>query len=112
MELLVDACSRLDQSKVITKYKLVIPTKGIMILVLWEKSFKSMEADYSNHLASLLVASCGEISPSPGIRCDKIKLSCQRCQFLGTQKQATPKERHTYLQPVHRELASLEDART
>ena len=29
------------------------------------KSFRSMEADYSNHLASPLVASCGEISPSP-----------------------------------------------
>jgi hypothetical protein len=48
-----------------TKYKLVIPTKGIMILVFWEKSFKSLEADYSNHLARSLVASCGEISPSP-----------------------------------------------
>ena len=44
-----------------------------MILVLWEESFKSLEADYSNHLASPLVASCGETSPSPRIRCDKIK---------------------------------------
>ena len=65
-----------------TKYKLVIPIKGIMILVFWEKSFKSMEADYSNHLASPLVASCGEISPSPWICCDKIKCPYQRCQFL------------------------------
>ena len=56
-----------------TKYKLVIPIKGIMILVLWEKSFKSMEADYSNRLTSPLVASYGETSPSPRIRCDKIK---------------------------------------
>ena len=39
--------------------------KGIIILVLWEKSFKSMEVDYSNHLASPLVASCREISLSP-----------------------------------------------
>jgi hypothetical protein len=51
-----------------TKYKLVIPTKGIMILVFWEKSFKSMEVDYSNHLASSLVASSGETSPFPRIR--------------------------------------------
>ena len=48
-----------------TKYKLVIPIKGIMILVFWEKSFKSLEADYSNHLARSLVASCREISTSP-----------------------------------------------
>jgi hypothetical protein len=74
-----------------TKYKLVTPIKGIMILVSWEKSFKSMEADYSNHLASPLVASSGETSPSPRIRCGKIKLPRQRCQFLGTQKQATPR---------------------
>ena len=40
-----------------TKYKLVIPIKGIMILVFWEKSFKGMEADYSNHLSSSLLAS-------------------------------------------------------
>ena len=31
-----------------------------MILLFWEKSFKSLEANYSNHLASPLVASCGE----------------------------------------------------
>ena len=65
-----------------------------MIHVLWEESFKSLEADYSNHLASPLVASSGETSPSPRIRCDKIKPSCQRCQFLGTQKQATPRMWH------------------
>ena len=35
-----------------------------MILIFWEKSFKSLEADYSNRLARSLVASCGEISPS------------------------------------------------
>jgi hypothetical protein len=56
---------QLDQPEAITKYKLVIPIKGIMILVFWEKSFKSLEADYSNRLARSLVASCGEISPSP-----------------------------------------------
>ena len=56
-----------------TKYKLVISTKGIMILVLWEESFKNLEADYSNHLASPLVTSGEEISRSPRIRCDKIK---------------------------------------
>ena len=68
----------------VTKYKLAIPIKGIMILVFWEKSFKSMEADYSNRLASPLVASSGETSPSPRIYCDKIKYPHQRCQFLGT----------------------------
>ena len=36
-----------------------------MILIFWEKSFKSMEADYSNHLASPLVASYGETPLSP-----------------------------------------------
>ena len=56
---------QLDRPEAMTKYKLVIPINGIMILVLWEKSFKSMEADYSNHLASPLVASCREISLSP-----------------------------------------------
>ena len=76
----------LDRPEAMTKYKLVIPTKGIMILVLWEKSFKSMEADYSNHLASPLVASCGEISPSPWIHCDRIMSPYQRCQFLDNQK--------------------------
>ena len=59
---------QLDRPEAMTKYKLVIPTKGIMILVFWDKSFKSMEADYSNHLASPLVASSGETSPSPRIR--------------------------------------------
>ena len=53
-----------------------------MIFVFWEKCFKSLEADYSNHLASPLVASCGEISPSPRIRCDKIK-SPTRDAILG-----------------------------
>ena len=56
---------QIDWPEAMTKYKLVIPTKGIMILVFWEKIFKSMEADYSNHLASPLVASCREISLSP-----------------------------------------------
>ena len=37
--------------------KFVIPTKGIMIFVSWEKSFKSKEADYSKCLASPLLAS-------------------------------------------------------
>ena len=57
-----------DRPEAMTKHKLVIPTKGIMILVFWEKSFKSMEADYSNHLASSLVASSRETSPSSRIR--------------------------------------------
>jgi len=48
-----------------TKYKLIIPISGIKIFVFREISYKSMEADYSNHLASTLVASCREISPSP-----------------------------------------------
>jgi hypothetical protein len=48
-----------------TKYKLVIPIKGIMILVFWEKSFKIKEADYNNRLARSLVASWKGISPSP-----------------------------------------------
>ena len=55
---------QLDRPEAVTKYKLVIPIKGIMIHVSWEISFKSMEADYSNHLASPLVASSGETSPS------------------------------------------------
>ena len=66
-----------------TKYKLVIPIKGIMIHVSWEKSFKSMEVDYSNHLASTLVASSGETSPSPRIRCGKIKLPRAEMSVLG-----------------------------
>ena len=37
--------------------KLVIPSKGIMIFVSWEKSFKNKEADYSKCLASPLLAS-------------------------------------------------------
>jgi hypothetical protein len=82
---------QLDRPEAVTKYKLVISIKGIMIHVSWEKIFKSMEADYNNHLASPLVASSGETSPSPRIRCGKIKLPRQRCQFLGTQKQATPR---------------------
>ena len=75
-----------------TKYKLVIPTLGIMILVLWEESFESLEADYSNHLASPLIASCGEISPSPRIRCDKIK-SPNRDAVLGHLETGHPKNR-------------------
>ena len=82
---------QLDRPEAMTKYKLVIPTKGIMILVFWEKSFKSMEADYSNRLASPLVASSGETSPSPRIRCGKIKLPRQRCQFLGMLNLGTPR---------------------
>ena len=59
---------QLDWPEAVTKYKLVIPIKGIMIPVPWEKSFKRMEEDNSNHLASPLVASSGETSPSPRIR--------------------------------------------
>ena len=92
LELLVDACCRLDQFETMTKYKLVIPTNGILILVLWEESFKSLEVDYSNHLASPLVASCGEISPSPRIRCDKIK-SPTRDAVLGHLETGHPKNR-------------------
>ena len=33
--------AQLDRPEAVTKHKLVIPTKGIMILVFWEKSFKS-----------------------------------------------------------------------
>ena len=82
---------QLDRPDVVTKYKLVIPISGIKIFVFREISYKSMEADYSNHLASPLVASSGEISPSPRIRCDKMKLSCQRCQFLGSLSLGTPR---------------------
>ena len=56
---------QLDWPEAVTKYKLVIPIKEIMILVFWEKGFKSKEADYSNRLARSLVASCNGISPSP-----------------------------------------------
>ena len=55
---------QLDLPEAVTKCKLVIPIKGINILVFWEKSFNSMEADYNNYLASPLIASCREISPS------------------------------------------------
>ena len=51
-----------------------------------------MEADYSNHLASSLVASCGEISPSPRICCDKIK-SPTRDAVLGYLEIGHPKNR-------------------
>src|SRR6185437_936146 len=77
--LLVDACCRLDWSKAMTKYKLVIPISGIKIFVFREISYKSMEADYSNHLASPFVASCREISPSPLTLCNKIKSPYKRC---------------------------------
>ena len=90
LELLVDACCRLDRSEAMTKYKLIIPTTGTMIRVLWEESFNSLEADYSNHLASPLVASCGEISPSPRIHCDKIK-SPTRDAVLGHLETGQPK---------------------
>ena len=56
---------QLDRPEAMTKYKLVIPINRIMILVFWEKSFKSLEVDYSNRLTRSLVASCREISPSP-----------------------------------------------
>ena len=56
------------------------------------RCYKSMEADYSNHLASPLVASCGEISPSPRIRCDKIK-SPTRDAVLGHLETGHPKNR-------------------
>ena len=85
---------QLDRPEAVTKYKLVIPTKGIMILILWEKSFKSKEADYSNRLAKSLVASCKVISPSPWIRCDKINSPHQRWQFLGTHNLGTPRVWH------------------
>ena len=56
---------QLDWLEAMTKYKLVILIKRIMILVFWEKSFKSKEADYSKRLARPLLASCKGISPSP-----------------------------------------------
>jgi hypothetical protein len=82
---------QLDRPEAVTKYKLVIAIKEITIHESWEKSFKSMKVDYSNHLASTLLASSGETYPSPKICCGKIKLPYQRCQFLGTQKQAAPR---------------------
>ena len=51
-----DGCSYIGP-RLLQSSKLVIPTKGIMILVFWEKSFKSKEADYSKCLASPLLAS-------------------------------------------------------
>jgi len=83
-----------------------------MTLVFWEKSFKSLNADYSNRLARSLVASSEEISPSPWIRCDKIKSPYQRCPILGTQKQATRRMWHNKTQPINKEPTSLEYART
>ena len=56
---------QLDRPEAMTKYKLIIPISGIKIFVFREISYKSMEADYSNHLVSPLVASCREISLSP-----------------------------------------------
>ena len=56
---------QLDRSDAVSKYKLIIPISEIKIFVFREISYKSMEADYSNHLASPLVASCREISLSP-----------------------------------------------
>ena len=56
---------QLHWPEAVTKHKLVIPTKGIMIIVFWEKSSKCKEADYSKRLASSLLASCKGISPSP-----------------------------------------------
>lgn len=44
-------------TKLLQNLKLVIPTKRIMILVFWEKSFKSKETDYSKRLANPLLAS-------------------------------------------------------
>ena len=103
---------QLDRPEAVTKYNIVIPISGIKIFVFREISYKSMEADYSNHLASPLVASCREISPSPWTLCGKIKLPRQRCQFLGTQKQATPRMWHNKTQPSDPKSASLDDART
>ena len=54
-----------------------------MILVLWEESFKSLEADYSNHLASPLVASGGEIFLLPEYIVTRLSLTPEM-QFLGT----------------------------
>ena len=71
-----------------------------------------MYADYSNHLASPLVASCREISHSPWTLCGKIKLPRQRNQFLGIQKEATPRMWHNKTQPSDPKTASLEDTRT
>jgi len=45
--------------------KLIIPTKEIMIVVFWEKSFKSKEADHSKRFASPLLASRKGNFPSP-----------------------------------------------
>ena len=56
---------QLDRPEAVKKYKLIIPISGIKIFVFREISYKSMETDYSNRLASPLVASCREISPSP-----------------------------------------------
>ena len=62
---LPESMLQLDGPEAVTKYKLIIPISGIKIFVFREISYKSMEADYSNHLASPLVASCSEISLSP-----------------------------------------------
>ena len=56
---------QLDRPEAVTKHKLAIPTKGIVILISWEKSFKCKEADYSKCLTRPLLASCKGISPSP-----------------------------------------------
>ena len=82
---------QLDRPEAVTKYKLVIPAKRIMILVFWEKSFKSKKTNYSNRLARSLVASCKGISSSLWIQFDKIESPHQRWQFLGTQKIGNPK---------------------
>ena len=42
----VDGCSYIGL-RPLQSSKLVIPTKGIMIFISWDKSFKSKEADYS-----------------------------------------------------------------
>ena len=51
-----DGCNY-NSHKPLQSLKLVIPTTGIMILIFWEKSFKSKEAGYSKPLASPFVAS-------------------------------------------------------
>ena len=51
-----DGCSYISL-KPLQSSKLVIHTKGIMILAFWEKIFKCKEADYSKRLASPLFAS-------------------------------------------------------
>ena len=59
-----DGCSYIGH-KPLQSLKLVIPTTAIMILIFWEKSFKSKEADHSKRFASPLLASRNGNFPSP-----------------------------------------------